>query len=427
MGLFFGCFTAFLLVGVPVALALGIACAAYLWWIGQLTLLAAFPRYMVAGLDQFLLLSIPLFVLAGNLMSRGGITDRIVRLARAVVGRVPGGLSMVGVTSCMFFGAVAGTAAAEAAAVASVLIPAMEKDGYPKRYAAALLSVAALMGPIIPPSVALVVYGALTGTSIAKLFVAGIVPGLMIGVLLNAYAYWRAIRHGYPVSDPMPMAERARAIVSAFPVALLPVIILGGILSGVFTPTESAAVAVLYALALSCLFYRTLGLAGLYQALWETAFVTAGIMIVIAVSNMVAFVFAMEGVAQRISDAMLSISDNKFVLLLMINIVLLLLGMFLELISVMILTLPMLIVIIKTLGVDPIHFGMIMVLNVVIGLVTPPVGMCLFITSAVSRVSIEEISRAALPMIGICLGVLLIVTYVPAISLFLPSLLAANR
>jgi len=422
MSLFFAAFAGFLLVGVPIALALGLACTAFLWWSDNLALMAAFPRYMVAGLDQFVLLSIPLFVLAGSLMSQGGITDRIVRLARALVGHVPGGLSLVSVTSCMFFSGVAGSASAEAAAVGSVLIPAMEKEGYPKDYAAALISVAAVMGPIIPPSVVMIIFGVLSNTSIAALFLAGIIPGLMIGISLMTYAYWRAVRHGYPVSDRMGWMERLHACVQAAPAAMLPIIILGGILTGIFTPTESAAVAVIYALILSGFFYRTLTFASLYRSLWETAFVTTGIMIVIAIASMVAIVFAFESVPQRVASGMLAISDNKYVLLLMINILLLILGMFLELISIMILTLPVLIGIVDIMGLDMVHFGMIMIINVVIGLVTPPVGMCLFVTSAISKLSIEAISRANIPMIGICVIVLLIVTYLPDVSLFLPRL-----
>lgn len=427
MAVFFGCFAGFLLVGVPIALALGLACVAFLWWTNNLDLLAAAPRYMVSGLDQFVLLSIPLFILAGNLMSGGGITDRIVRFSRAVVGHVPGGLSLVGITSCMFFSGVSGAATADAAAIGSVLIPAMDKEGYPKRYAAALIAVATVNGPIIPPSIAMIIYGVLTGTSIASLFLAGFVPGILIGLSLMAYAYWRAIRYGYPVSGRMSWAERVRTAVEVGPAAMLPVIILGGILSGVFTPTESAAVAVLYALALSGLFYRSLDLGSLYTMLWETAVVTAGIMIVVAIASVVAFVFAFEGLPQMVANSMLAISDNKYVLLLLINILLLILGMFLEPLSIMILTLPVLIGIVKALGIDLVHFGLIVVLNVSIGMVTPPVGMCLFIASAISRLSIEEISRAALPMIGICIGVLMIITYVPKVSLFLPSLFGFAR
>lgn len=421
MGVFLGAFAAFMLLGVPIALALGAGCMVLLWWLGHGAMISAFPRYMAAGLDQFLLLSIPLFVLTGNLMSRGRITERIVLLAQALVGRVPGGLSMVGVITCMFFGSAA-TATSEAAAVGSVMIPAMEKNGYPKDYAAALIAVASVMGSIIPPAISLIVYGALTGTSIGALFLAAIIPGLLIGVALMIYAYWQAIRHGYPVSPPMPWRERLSAVVGAVPAALLPVIILGGILSGIFTPTESAGVAVLYALALSAFLYRSLTLSSLYQALWETSFLTAGIMIVVAMSNMVAFVFAIEGVAESMTSAITQISDNKFVILLLVNIILLLLGTFLEPLSIMILTLPVLTAIGAAIGIDPVHFGVVIVINVVIGLVTPPIGMCLFITSAISNIRLGDINRAAYPMIGIAILVLLVITYIPAISLFLPTL-----
>jgi tripartite ATP-independent transporter DctM subunit len=421
MGMFFGAFAGFMLLGVPIAISLGIACLALLLTTGHFSMAAAFPRYMAAGLDQFLLLSIPLFVLTGNLMSRGRITERVVLFAQALVGRVPGGLSMVGVTTCMFFGSAA-TATSEAAAVGSVMIPAMERSGYPRDYAAALIAVASVMGSIIPPAISMIIFGALTGTSIASLFLAGVVPGLMIGVGLLVYAYWRAIRHGYPISERMTWAKRFQAMAAALPAALLPVIILGGILSGVFTPTESAAVAVLYALALAGIVYRSLTLRDIYDSLWETAFLTAGIMIVVAMATMVSFVFAIEGVAESIAAAIFQISENKYVLLLLINIVLLLLGMFLEPISIMILLLPVLTPIAASIGVDPVHLGTIVVVNIVIGLVTPPVGLCLFIISAMSNVRLEDISRCAMPMIVVCIGVLAIITYVPEIPLYLPSL-----
>lgn len=426
MTLFFGSFAGFILLGVPIALSLGIACMVLLWATDQFHLMSAFPRYMAAGLDQFLLLSIPLFVLTGNLMSKGRITEQIVLFARALFGRLPGGLSIVSVVTCMFFGSAA-AATSEAAAVGSVMIPAMDRSGYPRDYAAALIAVASVMGSIIPPAISMIVYGALTGTSIASLFLAGIVPGLLIGFGLMGYAYWQAIRHNYPVSDPMTWRARLGAVAGAIPAAVLPVIVLGGILSGVFTPTEAASVAVLYALLLSGVVYRSLTVRGLYDALWETAFLTAGIMIVVAMANMVGFVFAVEGVADSVTRMMFAISDNAYVLLLLINIVLLILGMFLEPISIMILLLPMLTGVGANIGIDPVHLGIIVVLNVVIGLVTPPVGLCLFITSAISQISIEDISRRAAPMIGICVLVLLIVTYLPDVALYLPSLYASYR
>jgi tripartite ATP-independent transporter DctM subunit len=420
---FFLGFATFLAFGIPIALALALACAVFLAVTGNLDLLAAFPRYMVAGLDQFVLISIPLFVLAGSLMSSGGMTAGLLKLSRAMIGRVPGSLSQVAVVGSMFFGGVMGSASAEAAAIGSVLIPAMEKEGYPKPYAAGLIAVAAVMGPIIPPSLAMIIYGVLSGTSISALFIAGIIPGVMIGLFLMIYAYWQARRHKYPIAEPMPWSERWDAILKGIPATLMPFIIVVGISSGIFSATESAAVAVVYALALAAV-QRTLNAETIYLALRDTGFVTAGIMIVIATSNMVAFVFAMEGLPQKIAAAILAVTSDKYVILLLINVLLLILGMFLDLVAILILTLPIILPIGHQIGIDPVHLGMIVVLNVVIGLVTPPVGMCLFVTSAVARLSIEQVSRAALPMIGICLLVLLLVTYVPAISLWLPSILA---
>lgn len=416
----FGVFMAF---GIPIALALALACATFLWFTGNLDLLAAFPRYMVAGLDQFVLISIPLFVLAGSLMSNGGMTAGLLRLTRAVIGRVPGSLSQVAVGGSMVLGGVMGSASAEAAAIGSVLIPAMEKEGYPKPYAAGLVAVAAVMGPIIPPSLAMIIYGVLSGTSISALFIAGVIPGLMIGLFLMGYAYWQARRHGYPIAEPMSWPDRWDAIWRGVPATLMPVIIIAGISSGIFSATESAAIAVLYALVLAAL-ERTLSAHTIYLALRDTGFVTAGIMLIIATSNMVAFVFAMEGLPQLIGAAILSLTSDKYLILLLLNILLLILGMFLDLVAILILTLPIILPIGREIGIDPVHLGMIVVLNVVIGLVTPPVGMCLFVTSAVARLRIEEVSKAALPMIGLCLLVLLLVTYVPALSLWLPSLLA---
>jgi len=420
---FFVGFGVFMAFGIPIALALALACAAFLWLTGNIDLLAAFPRYMVAGLDQFVLISIPLFVLAGSLMSSGGMTAGLLRLTRAVIGRVPGSLSQVAVGGSMVLGGVRGSASAEAAAIGSVLIPAMEKEGYPKPYAAGLVAVAAVMGPIIPPSLAMIIYGVLSGTSISALFIAGIIPGIMIGLFLMAYAYWQAKRHGYPVAEPMSWPDRWDAIWRGVPATLMPVIIIAGISSGVFSATESAAIAVLYALVLSAL-ERTLSAHTIFLALRDTGFVTAGIMLIIATSNMVAFVFAMEGIPQLIGAAILSLTSNKYLILLLLNILLLILGMFLDLVAILILTLPIILPIGRLIGIDPVHLGMIVVLNVVIGLVTPPVGMCLFVTSAVARLRIEEVSKAALPMIGLCLVVLVLVTYVPALSLWLPSLLA---
>jgi len=421
MGLFLGGFTAFLLIGVPIALALGLASVTYLYFTDNMSLMLAFPQRMISGIDQFVLLTIPLFLLAGNLMNFGGITERIVRFSRACVGHRRGGLSMVTIVSSMFFSGVSGAATAEASALGAVLIPAMAKEGYHRPYAAALVGVSSVIGPIIPPSIAMIIYAVLSGTSIAQLFLAGIVPGVLLGVGLMVYAWWMARRHQYPVSPRIGMRDRAVATVQASPALMLPVIILGGILSGVFTPTESAAVAVIYAFVVSAVLYRSMSWRELWRPLVDTAMVTAGIMMIVAMASMVSFIFGFESIPARIAELMLGISEDKTVLLLLINGFLLLLGLFLEPIAAMIMTMPVLIAIAKALGLDLVHFGMIVVLNLVIGLATPPVGLCLFIVCAIGRVSFEAVSRAALPMLAICIVVLLVVTFVPDLVLFIPS------
>lgn len=422
MGLFLGNFGFFLLIGVPIALALAVACTLYLILTGKSELLLAFPQHMVAGVDVFVLMTIPLFVLTGNLMNAGGITDRIVAASRAVVGHIRGGLSLVNVVASMFFGGVSGAATADSSALGAVLIPAMEKEGYEKPYAAALTAVSSVMGPIIPPSITMIIYGVLTGTSISKLFLAGIVPGIMLGVGLMVYAWLVARKRGYPITERGTPGERAMAVGRATPALLLPFIILGGILSGAFTPTESAAVAVIYAFLISMLVYRELKISEIGKPLSDTVVLTSAIMLIVGVAKMVGVVFAYDDIPAQVAKALLSISDNPFVLLLLINIFLLVLGLFLEPLAAMILSIPVLAPIAETIGIDPVHFGVIVVLNLVIGLATPPVGLCLFIVCGIAKVSLEAVSRAALPMLGICLLVLLLVTYFPEISLTIPSL-----
>lgn len=422
MVLFLSSFVVFLTIGVPIALALGLGAAAYLVFTGNPGLLLAFPQRLISGIDQFVLLTIPLFLLAGNLMNSGGITDRIVRFSRAYVGQVRGGLSMVTVVASMFFSGVSGAATAEAAALGAVLIPAMEKEGYDRDYAAALTAVSSVIGPIIPPSIIMIIYAVLSGTSIAALFLAGIVPGIMLGGGLMAYAWWVAKRRDYPVSRHVKMTERAVATVEAFPALMVPVIILGGILSGMFTPTESAAVAVIYTFLISAFLYRTLKWRELWRPLVDTAMVSSGIMVIVAMASMVSFVFAFESIPARIAGAMMQLTADKTLLLLLINGFLLVLGMFLEPIAAMILSMPVLITVVHALHMDLTHFGMIVVLNLVIGLATPPVGLCLFIVCSIGRVPFEQVSRASLPMLGICIVVLLLVTFFPDLVLFIPHL-----
>jgi tripartite ATP-independent transporter DctM subunit len=422
MGLYLSAFVAFLLVGVPVAFALGAASAIYLILTDNLELFLAFPQRMIAGVDQFVLLTIPLFILAGNLMTSGGITDRIVRFSRAITGRIPGGLSVVNVVASMLFSGVSGSATADASALGSVMIPAMLKEGYSRNYTAALTAVSSVVGPIIPPSITMIIYGVLSGTSIADLFLAGVIPGLLIGFGLIVYTVWIAKVRNYPVSPHVPIRQKIITLIHVFPAMMLPLIILGGILSGVFTPTESAAIASIYALTISAFVYRTITFRGILRSLEQTAIVTAGVMFIVAMASMTAFIFGFESIPSKVAEGMISLTENKFFLLILINLFLLLLGLFLEPLSALILTVPMLLEIVDILDIDRVQFGMIVVLNVVIGMATPPVGLCLFIVCALSNAPLEGVGRACLPMLGICFFVLLLVTIFPQISLFIPSL-----
>ena len=425
MGLFLGFFMFFIFAGVPIALALGVGAMIYLFMSDNGDLILAFPQKMIGGVDQFVLLTIPLFLLAGTLMNVGGITDRIILFARAFVGHRRGGMSSVTILSSMFFAGISGSATAEASALGSILIPAMKKQGMPPAYSASLVGISALLGPIIPPSITMIVFGVLAGAPIGQLFLAGVMPGLLITAGLLAYASWRAKRDGFPVTQKASGAERASALVRTLPALMLPMIIIVGIKGGIFTATESAAVAVGYAVLVSSL-QREMTFSRLWNALISTSIATSSIMFITAMASIVAFVFALEQVPQQVAGALLAISDNKFFLLLMINLVLLLLGMFLEPISILILTMPILLQLAKIIGMDIVQFGTMVVLNVVIGMGTPPVGVCLFIVCAISGRSLVEVSKEALPLLGVCIFVLMLVALVPEITLFLPRAFGAN-
>jgi tripartite ATP-independent transporter DctM subunit len=418
---FSGTFLALLFASVPIALALGLAATLYLLLTGNIGLLKIFPQRMINSIDQFVLLSVPLFLVVGNLMNFGGITDRVLGFANACVGHIRGGLAHVTIVSSMFFGGVTGAAAADTSALGSVLIPAMAKEGYPKAYAAALLTVCAVVGAVIPPSITMVVYGALAQVSVAQLFIAGIVPGVLVGLALMPYAWWVAKRSGRAVAPRASLRRRLDAAARGAPILVLPALILGGIMLGIFTPTESAAIAVLYILLLA-LAYRMLTWAALARSLGDAALTTAAIMFIVAMASMIQFIFSYERIPQQIVRLMLGVTDNKYVLLLLVNLLLLVLGMFLETIAAMILALPVLIEIAKVIQIDPVHFGIIVVINLSIGLATPPVGVCLFIACAIAKEPIERVSWRMLPMLGLALGVLMLVTYVPDVALFLPSL-----
>ncbi|MEO3387940.1 TRAP transporter large permease [Mesorhizobium sp. CAU 1741] len=411
-----------LAIGMPIALGLGIASLGYLLIEGHSHLLVAFPQRMIAGIDSFLLLTIPFFILAGNLMNAANLTAQIVRCAQLLVGRVRGGLAVVNVVASQLFSGISGAATSEASAIGSLMIPAMKKDGYKPAYAAALTATGSLLGPLIPPSLPLILYGVLTGTSIGDLFLAGILPAFLLASLLIVYALWKAKVEDHPVPPLMPKEERGGVVIAAIPAILLPLIIVVGIRSGVFTPTEAAAVACFYALALGLFFYRSLSLAALRRCLFETATMSAGVMMVVAMASMTAFVLGIESIPAQVASGILSLTDSPLMIILLLNVILLILGLFLEPLAAMILVMPVLSALGPTIGMDPVQLGVMVVLNLMIGMITPPVGLVLFIVSAIARSPLESVSRAALPLIGLCVIVLGLVATVPQLSLFLPGL-----
>jgi len=417
---FLGIFATFLVLGIPISLALGSGGLLYLYLTDNIALVMALPQRMLQGVDQFVLLTIPLFLLAGSLMNSGGLSGRMIGFANALVGHFKGGLSLVTVLASTLFAGISGSAIAQASAIGSFMIPAMAKQGIPKSYGAALVAMSSVIDPLIPPSITMIIFGVLSGASIGQMFIAGVVPGLILGFSLLGYAWFKAVRNDYPAMPKVPWNERGKAFWGAIPALMLPVIIVGGVKTGVFTVTESAAVAVAYAFAVG-IFNRELSWDKIWQSLINTAIATSGLLFILAMASIVAFALTIEQVPTRFAEQLLSVSDNKLVILLMINIMLLILGKFLEPISVMIVTMPILLKVADVIDMNLVQFGVMVTLNVVIGMVTPPVGVCLFVVCAISGQSLAAVSKEVIPMFFICLALLALIALVPAVTLWLPN------
>jgi len=410
-----------MLLGVPIALSLALTGIGVMYWMGGTDLLIMLGQRMYFGTASFPLLAVPFFILAGNLMNTGGVTQRIFGVAQLCVGRIHGGLGHVNVVASMIFAGMSGSAVADAAGLGAVEIAAMTKAGYSRRFSAAITAVSSTIGPIIPPSIPFVIYGSLTNVSVGDLFLAGIVPGLLMGFALMAVIALVAKRQNLPRMTERPSGREAlRVLLGALPALVMPIFIVGGILGGVFTPTEAAVAASIYAMLLGLLFYRELRPADLFSVVWESARQTVQVMFIIAAAAPFGWVLIQQQIPNAIINAILNISSTPWVILLMVNLILLVLGMFIEGIAIMIITFPIFMPLVQHIHVDPTHFGVIVVLNLMIGLVTPPVGMCLYAVSAISNVSMGEMFLEMWPYVLALIAVLGIVTYWPDPVMWLP-------
>jgi tripartite ATP-independent transporter DctM subunit len=416
-------FLFFLGIGVPVAWSLGISSMLTLMvTVASMPAITTVAQRMASGLDSFSLLAIPFFVVAGELMNRGGIANRLIEFAKSLTGRLPGGLLHVNVVAAMLMGAIAGSAVAAASSMGGILGKRMEKEGYPKALGAAVNITSSTTGLIIPPSNVLIVYSlASGGVSVAALFVAGYLPGILIGLLLMATAAIMVKVKKLPAGEPSSLKLVTSTFIQAVPSLLLLVVVIGGIVGGVFTATEASAIAVVYSLVLS-LFYREIGFKDLPQVLLKSAETTAIVMLLIATSMAMSWVMSSEDIPQNISAAMLSLSDNKIVILIMINLLLLFVGIFMDMTPAVLIFTPIFLPVVTKLGVDPVHFGIMMVTNLCIGLCTPPVGSVLFIGVGIAKISIQQVLRPLLPLfLAMIIGLALIMIF-PELSLWLPRM-----
>jgi tripartite ATP-independent transporter DctM subunit len=413
-------FLVFLVMRVPIAVALLGSSLIFLVGTGQD--LRIIPQIVVLSFNSFILLCIPLFMIAGELMNTGGMTTRLFDFAKTIVGHVRGGLGHVNVLGSMIFAGMTGSAVADAAGLGVIEMKAMKDDGYDTEFAAAITAASATIGPIIPPSISFVLYGSMTGTSIAALFLGGVLPGVAMGISLMVACYFISKRKNYPASAKATWRKRGSAFIKALPSMLTPAIIIGGMLRGVCTPTEAAAVAVLYALILGVL-YREMTWQKLLGSMYSVAKSISTILFIVASASVFGWILTYIGLPQRLADALLQISNNKYVMMLVLNLLLLFLGCFMESIAIILIMVPMLMPIVDAVGIDRVQFGVVMAVNISIGLCTPPVGVCLFIVAAIGKITLESVCRTIWPMVLALLVALAFISYIPATVLWLPNAL----
>ncbi len=416
-------FAACIIMGIPIALCLLFATYIFITVWGRVPM-SILPKHLFGGVDNFYLLAIPFFVLAGQLMNRTGITNRLIRFSDLVVGKIAGGLAQVNIFASVIFAGLTGSGVADTSAIGSVLIPAMQKRGFTPEYAAAVTAASSVIGPIIPPSVLMVIYSNVIGISVGDLFSAGILPGLGIGIAMGVLAYYYAKKYNHPVREEViPFREAVSLTYDALLALLMPLIIIGGILGGIFTPTEAAAISVLYALIVGFFIFRSLTLKDLLESFLESARVSAVILLIIACAAAFGWALTIVRVPATLAAIILQLTSNKVLIMLMINVFLLFMGMIMETGANCIILAPILAPVAIGAGMDPLHFAIVMIVNLNIGLATPPLGVCLFVAAPIAKIKLEALSKAITPFLISEIVVLMVLTHWEGFALFVPRLL----
>lgn len=412
-----------LAAGIPIAFCLGLGSLAALVSIGNPLFLRMVPQMVFQGMSMFSLMAIPFFILAGEIMNKSQITQTIISFANVIVGHIRGALAHVNIVSSIFFAGITGAAVADTAALGTILIPSMVKEGYEEDFSAAVTISSSIIGPIIPPSIVMVIYGVTMKESIAALFAAGFVPGFLIGLALMIVSYVIARKNGYGRKPRASFGEILRSSKNALIGMMIPIIILGGILTGIFTPTEAAAVAVAYGVIVGMFVFKTLKLSDFPLMLKRTAITSSVVLLIIGSANIMGWVLAYQRVPEMMANTFLSITRNPYLILLMINLLLLIVGMFMEISASIVLLAPILAPLAQSLGIDPLHFAMVMLVNLNIGLITPPLGQCIFTVCGITSLKMEQVVKATFPFLMVELGVLFLITFFPIITKFVPMML----
>ena len=417
-------FAVLLVIGLPIAFVLGATGLTHLLVLGDASFYPVAIQRMFSGINSFSLMAIPFFVLAGELMNRGRVTDKLVDLARECIGHKRGGLAYTAVLVAMFLSAILGSANAVCAILCSVLVPEMVKDKYSPEFSTSLIASSAIIGPIIPPSVTFILYAVLAGTSVNALFMGGIIPGILLGAGYMIVIFITAKKKNFPkFKEKMEPASVVKALIYAAPALLIPLVIVGGILTGVFTPTESGAIACLVAFTAGMFIYKSLKWTDLPKVLLDTGILTSAIMLIIAMGNVLGWTLAIDQVPQMLSEAILAITSNQAVVMLLILVALLFIGMFMEAFASMVIFVPVFAPLALAVGINDVHFGLVFSLMISVALITPPVGMCLFVSSNITGVPLGKLSRSVVPFVAVSFIVVILIAYVPKLVLFLPEML----